>query len=68
MALTTLTGDRIITPLVALAAVQFPLYGLLLGWSAAAGRKSLWTTVAVVIVCHAAAATYCFSGALPHFS
>jgi hypothetical protein len=66
MLLTRLTGDTVALPLLGLALVQFPLYGLALGLAAAKGRLAL--ALALRLAAHAIAAAVCFSGAIPNFS
>jgi hypothetical protein len=66
MLLTLLSGDTITLPLIALALVQFPLYGLALGLAAGKGRLA-WALL-LLSAAHAVAALACFSGAVPNFS
>jgi hypothetical protein len=66
MLLTRLAGDTITLPFVALALVQFPLYGAVIGLAASKGRIAL--AVVPLLVVHAVAAALCFSGLIPNFS
>lgn len=49
----------------AIALLQFPLYGALLGWSRA---RASWGALILVAALHVAGAILCFSGLLPNFS
>ena len=60
MLLTSLTGT-ITYPLIGLALVQFPLYGL------AAGSFNAVRTVISLLVLHAIGTFFCFSSLLPNF-
>jgi hypothetical protein len=62
--LLTLLEGRISTFSIALAVLQFPAYGALLGWSIA--RRNYLPFVAVASV-HAIAAICCFAGPLDSF-
>ena len=62
MLLTTLTADTITRPLVALACVQFPLYGLVA--TSLSSRRPILGLAAL----HATCAAACLSGILPNFS
>lgn len=67
MLLTLITGNRITLGLIALAFVQFPIYGFVIG--ASSGEHKNHTVVgALIFLGHAAAATLCFSGLIPNFS
>jgi hypothetical protein len=50
MASTALTGDNITVPFIALALLQYPLYGALLDWARAKGR--LPRMLATLLVLH----------------
>jgi hypothetical protein len=63
--LSTLPEGRIGATAIALALVQFPLYGAAIGW-ARARRACLPAALAGFL--HLAAAIACFGGALPAFS
>jgi hypothetical protein len=63
--LSSLLGDGLGVLSIALALVQFPIYGGLLGWTRA--RKA-YIPAAVMGLLHIVAAILCFGGALPHFS
>ena len=65
MLLTLVQHDRIGPGSIVTALLQFPLYGALLGWSAAR-RKYL--AVGIVGAGHVLAAIMCFSGWLANFS
>ena len=62
MLLTHLTSDTITQPLIALALIQFPLYGLV------AGSFSTRLPLLGLLLLHAASAALCFTGLLPSFS
>ncbi len=66
MLLTRLTGDTVVLPLIGLALVQFPLYGVALGLAAGKGRLAL--TLLALLAAHSVAVAACFSGAIPNFS
>src|SRR5262245_47802755 len=66
MLLTRLTGDTITLPLMALALIQFPLYGLVIGLAAAKGHIAL--AMVPLLVVHTATVILCFSGMIPNFS
>ena len=61
MLLSRLNGDIITHPLLALAFVQFPLYGL------AAASFNTPRSLGFILLLHAVFAAACFSGALPNF-
>ena len=61
MLLTRLSGDLITQPIIALAFVQFPVYGFILA-SFKATRAA-----ACVLDAHAIFAALCFAGLLPNF-
>ena len=64
MLLTLVEGS--IGPLaIAVALMQFPFYGCLLGWSVA---RNAYLAAVVVGLLHLAGAIICFSGVLPNFS
>lgn len=63
--LMTLLEGRIGGFSIALALLQFPIYGGLLGWAVA--RSRYWPAVVAASV-HLIAATICFAGTLPNFS
>ena len=58
MALTPAFGDIIVAPLIVLAVVQYPIYGLLLDRSASGGR--LTECALLLSAVHIAAAIFCF--------
>ena len=66
MLLTRLQGDTITLPLLALALVQFPLYGAILGITGSKRRAALAGVLLLVV--HTVAVIVCFSGAIPNFS
>ena len=49
----------------AVALLQFPIYGAIVGWSIA--HKS-WVPPVMILVAHMIAASVCFAGMLPNFS
>ena len=63
--LLTLVEGRIGQIGIAIALLQFPAYGGLVGWASARGRH---LPVLVVALAHLAAAVACFSGVIPNFS
>lgn len=65
MLLTLLQGDSIGAFSIVVGLLQFPIYGLLLGWSIA--RRS-WVPVVMILVIHMIAASACFAGILPNLS
>ena len=68
MLLTRLCGDRITSPLLWSAFVQFPLYGGLLGIGLARGWRGLLAVAVLIAVLHGGAAVACFCGLVPNFS
>jgi hypothetical protein len=67
MLLTRLTGDTITLPLIALALAQFPMYGAAIGMCA----RRRWVAIRVswvLLIAHAVAVVFCFSGLIPNFS
>jgi hypothetical protein len=62
MLLTRATGDSITTPLIALAVVQFPVYGL------AAASFNTKRFSSYLFALHVIFACLCFSGLLPKFA
>jgi len=66
MLLTRIVKDTITHPLVVLALLQFPFYGLVLDCSASQGH--LATGGLAWIVTHLIAVILCFLGLLPNFS
>ncbi|HEY8751798.1 MAG TPA: hypothetical protein VIM11_27705 [Tepidisphaeraceae bacterium] len=65
MLATLLTGNYISLPLIIAGLLQFPLYGLVIGFSVA---QRNWIWLVVIIIAHSLAVTACFSGLLPNFS
>ena len=66
MLLTRLANDTITYPLMALALLQFPLYGAVVGLAVAKYRMAY--AIVLLFVIHALAAVLCFSGLLGNFS
>ena len=62
MLLSRLNGDVITHPLLGLAFVQFPLYGLV------AASFNTKQALGLTLLIHAVFAAFCFSGVLPNFS
>jgi hypothetical protein len=50
--LSTITMERITSPYVLLAILQFPLYGLFLGFTLSRGSRLFWTTACLLSVLH----------------
>jgi len=65
---TLLDHGTIDLPILALALLQFPLYGVIIGWSLATSRRAAIIGTASLLSLHAAAAALCFCGFLPNFS
>jgi hypothetical protein len=65
MLLTKITDDSITPASIALAFVQFPLFGLL---ASRLQSKAAIRTLFVAFAIHLIAVAVCFSGALPNFS
>lgn len=65
MLLTLLQGDSVGVFSIAVALLQFPIYGAIVGWSIA--HKS-WVPPVTILVAHMIAASVCFAGMLPNFS
>jgi hypothetical protein len=65
MLLTLFEGDRVGAFSVVVGLLQFPIYGMLLGWSIV--RKN-WVPAIVVTLAHIIAASVCFAGTSPNFS
>jgi hypothetical protein len=68
MLLTLTVGNTITNPLIVLAMVQFPIYGMFLARSALASGKSFFYTFIAIGTAHLLAAGVCFSGMIPNFS
>ena len=68
MLITRLTSDTISVPSIILAFIQFPIYGGVLGSSAAVGNNTLTRAILVILLLHAIPAAICFAGVLPYFS
>ncbi|HPF73104.1 MAG: hypothetical protein H7A20_10450 [Rhodanobacteraceae bacterium] len=66
MLLTRFTGDSITNPLIGIAFVQFPIYGLVL--TSPASRRALKQVVAVLVLLHSFCVLLCLAGLLPNFS
>lgn len=66
MLLATVTGE-INNTLIALACVQFPSYGALIGMHWSNGRRRGWV-FCILAAAHALAVSVCFFGWLPWFS
>jgi hypothetical protein len=65
MLMTLLEGKNVGSLSIAAALLQFPIYGVLLGWSVA--RKNFAPAIAIMLA-HIITAIVCFAGALPNFS
>ena len=63
--LLTLLEGRIGEFSIGVALLQFPIYGMLLGWSIV--RRNYLPAIAVASL-HVIAAIFCFAGTLPNFS
>jgi hypothetical protein len=68
MLLTLATGGTITNPLIALAAAQFPIYGMLLCISTLISRRFFYFAAIGIAAIHLLAAAVCFSGMIPNFS
>ena len=66
MLLTLLTNDEIVLPLRVLAVLQFPVYGVLIGY--AAKRGHVLRDGLLLITLHVVAVVFCFAGLLPYCS
>ncbi len=64
--LLTLVDGRISNRLIALALIQFPVYGFLIG-TAALNKYAVWIVIGSVAIGHAGAVAFCFSANLSGF-
>lgn len=68
MLLTRLVSDEITWPLIVLALVQFPLYGAIIWIAGLKSSGSAAVAGVLLLVPHAVAVVFCFSGVIPSFS
>lgn len=69
MLITRVTHDTIELPSMAIAILQFPVYGIALGWAISDHKRlAAWLIVGALLLAHLAAAMVCFSGFVPNFS
>ncbi len=68
MLVTLLTNDTISFPSIALALVQFPIYGGVVGHGLTGAYNTRFRAIVIIAVLHAIFAAMCFAGLLPNFS
>ena len=68
MLVTRISDDTISIPSIALAIIQFPAYGIVIGKSLRHGMKRAIFPFALLMLIHGIATVFAFTGSLPNFS